>query len=643
MVGPVAVRPSASALRWTPQRAVADSLVLATDVLVLHAAGGVGRVAGVRDTLRLSAAAASLPALLAALERFRGSVARLPPAPPPPVAVGAGAAPVGDPPLLALVAPRLLAPVTLAAPSARPPSSAPPASAAPSLGGRATLAARLVGSVDSLDGRARVHLVDLRAAGVAARDVDAELVGSGPPARPRGTVRVDATDVATAAGRWRALTVGADLAVADGARVVGRLAATPGAPLPTPADGAAPLPPAPAVRLAGAARLAPGGAVDATVDALVVQPAPLADDPTPLVRLERPARLRVDSVPAGVVAALAGAPLDPDDPAQAALATRLLAVGARARGTRAAPAVEALATLRPSPDAAARRDRAFAARSAAPAGGRAGRRRAARPPVEGLDALLGDAGTLDARRGTDTLVAGPIRRVFDIEQGSIRFTGAPGLDPALDISALYTFRVASGDAVRARARVLGTLERPRLELSSAYGTMSEEQVLSSLVTGQATFDPTSADAYRRLAGAEVASRLASSVADRVAGGFFDVVRVTPGSAGAGGSDLRGMGQSALSSSRLGLGKQLGPRLFLQLDAGTCGLRARGGTGLAFAPAAFSDALGLALDWRVRTDGGVRLSSAPSSAQVTCQGSEQQRGAGTPPRQWALDLFRTWRF
>jgi translocation and assembly module TamB len=295
-------------------------------------------------------------------------------------------------------------------------------------------------------------------------------------------------------------------------------------------------------------------------------------------------------------------------------------------------------------------------------------RRAAGLDLTGL--ALG--GELTMPRGTYRLDAGVIQRVFELQKGALRFGGGAGLDPDLDIVAAYTARrggdapaaatalSSSGGTVTALATIGGTVSHPTLALSSDDGSMTREQVLSWLVTGQATFDPASADAYRRIAGTEVASRMATALADRVAGGFFDLVRVTPGSAGAAsgpgaaggatagggaeGSSTLGGGAQSFTASRLALGKQIGRRAFLSVNAGTCGLLGgRGDAAMDLDAAQFSNALGLTLDYRLRLDGGVRVSSEPSGAALTCNATASSPTGIVTPRQWALDVFRTWRF
>ena len=65
------------------------------------------------------------------------------------------------------------------------------------------------------------------------------------------------------------------------------------------------------------------------------------------------------------------------------------------------------------------------------------------------------AGTLNAERGTYTVVLGPVRREFNVETGTVTFFGTPDLNPALDIAALYTVKQRDQDDVRVRARLTG--------------------------------------------------------------------------------------------------------------------------------------------------------------------------------------------
>jgi len=94
-------------------------------------------------------------------------------------------------------------------------------------------------------------------------------------------------------------------------------------------------------------------------------------------------------------------------------------------------------------------------------------------------------GTLEGRRGTFTVVAGPFVRRLDISEARIRFFGTSELDPQLDIVATKTVLDPTSTPVQIQAQVTGTLSNPQLRLSTAQGSqIPESELLSFLVFGQ---------------------------------------------------------------------------------------------------------------------------------------------------------------
>lgn len=102
------------------------------------------------------------------------------------------------------------------------------------------------------------------------------------------------------------------------------------------------------------------------------------------------------------------------------------------------------------------------------------------------DLLL--TGTLRAVRGTYQLRAARITRRFEVERGTITFAGTPGIDPNLDITAVYRTR-AGDDPLQIRAIVTGTMLAPRVRLTSdAQPPISESDLASYLFFGRPTND-----------------------------------------------------------------------------------------------------------------------------------------------------------
>jgi len=250
-------------------------------------------------------------------------------------------------------------------------------------------------------------------------------------------------------------------------------------------------------------------------------------------------------------------------------------------------------------------------------------------------------GALVTQRGNYRLNFGAFTRSFELETGSVQFRGEPEVNPRLDINAIYAREpgeeaTASGGRVpRVRAHLGGTLERPVLTLSSADTKLSQAELMSYLVTGQANF--ALGDAFdQAMVTGELVATATGALAQRLAGGLFDVVNVTPGATAAD-DNRNATAADVFAASRLGIGKQLSSRLFLKVDAGLCALT--GGT----ASTDIGQTLGVSLDYRFHRGLLGSVSSAPSTNGATCANQAAGRGTALTPRQWGLDFDRTWRF
>lgn len=257
----------------------------------------------------------------------------------------------------------------------------------------------------------------------------------------------------------------------------------------------------------------------------------------------------------------------------------------------------------------------------------------------GLPVVL--RGMLETRRGTYRLNVGAITRSFQLEEGSVQFTGEADMNPRLDINATYgregidEFRSTTG-TLRVRAHVGGTLERPVLTLSGSDSALSQAELMSYLVTGQAHF--AAGDVDEGVVTSELVASATGAVAQRLAGGFFDVVDVTAGATSASGDDAQASSAAdAFAASRLGLGKQLSNRVFVKLDAGLCALTGSG------ASTDLAQTMGVSLDYRFRAGLLGSLSSAPSTNGAACANQAAGRTTALAPRQWGLDIDRLWRF
>lgn len=255
-------------------------------------------------------------------------------------------------------------------------------------------------------------------------------------------------------------------------------------------------------------------------------------------------------------------------------------------------------------------------------------------------------GMLRVSRGTYRLDLGVVQRTFQVDSGSVTFYGDPHIPPDLSIWATYTVRQANGAAgqdVQLIAHITGTPSNPQLSLSSNERfALSNTEILSYLVFGQPSFtansDVTTNPVLQQVAAAllpSVGAVLERALADQI--GFIDYVQVQTGNyaqAGATG-DVNAGASSFLAGTRIGLGKQIGERTFVTVNAGLCGL-AGAQTGISF-----SQSLGLTVEHRLADGFVLQGSIEPSSAALQCRPG--LTAIGSRPPQYGLDLFREWSF
>lgn len=249
-------------------------------------------------------------------------------------------------------------------------------------------------------------------------------------------------------------------------------------------------------------------------------------------------------------------------------------------------------------------------------------------------------GVLETERGTYVLeLAGVVRRLFEVESGTLRFFGEPDFNPTLNIRAVHTVAVLGASDLRneARIRVIleGTLARPVIRLESADGLRySESDLLSLLVTGAPSLQQgaTAYNAYLSSLLGFFASRQTDRLREALSLDLFQIRSgVAGGTTGSGGSPFGDL----LRGSSLGIGKQVGERSFLSLSYGLCALAPQT-TSLNLA-----ETLGLRFEHRLQGGFGFSISREPASQNATCNVGGRTFTA-TPP-QYGLDLFRAWRY
>ena len=244
-------------------------------------------------------------------------------------------------------------------------------------------------------------------------------------------------------------------------------------------------------------------------------------------------------------------------------------------------------------------------------------------------------GEILASRGTYRLDLGLLQRTFQVDSGRVRMNGPMSVPAALDIHTTYTVRQAERDDVRIGARLTGTVEQPRLTLSSGdLGTTSNEtEIISYLLFGAPTFvlDGENASAVRLATAALVPSL--GGAAERALGARIPVLselQVTT-VAGDGPRDFTlNSFEGLLNSFALTAGTQLGTDSYLRVSGGVC----RGENRAAQSLPAW---MGVTAEYRPRERLSAELSLTPGGAPCN------RVGTWTQIYQFGMDLFRDFRW
>lgn len=169
-------------------------------------------------------------------------------------------------------------------------------------------------------------------------------------------------------------------------------------------------------------------------------------------------------------------------------------------------------------------------------------------------------GTLGTPRGTYRLpLAGTVVREFTVTRGEVRYFGTPDLNAGLDIDARHPVRTVRGDVVVIFVHIGGTIESPRLELSSdIQPPVSDTEIISYLLVGAP-----SVQAGQQGLGARAVQQVASRVTGQLGNALiadlslpFDYIELRP-------EFEQGLG------GEIAVGKQLGERFFLSLSPRIC--------------------------------------------------------------------------
>lgn len=253
-------------------------------------------------------------------------------------------------------------------------------------------------------------------------------------------------------------------------------------------------------------------------------------------------------------------------------------------------------------------------------------------------------GVVNATRGTYVLNLGIVQRAFTVDQpGTITFTGAPEFNPDLDITAVNVIRQTGVVAaqyqrpeVRVKVRLSGTLDDPKISLFSD-DSLPQSDLISYLVSGVPAYELTQSNAEQLLSSV-VLPTLGSAVGSRLTGNLFTTFQVQTAAVDPllSNNTANNSYTNALLGTRIGAGKQIGPRTFVSADYGFCG--AKSSTDIN--PAS---QLGIRVEQRLTSKLSFDLSSQPATTYTYCTGLSPLAGFVDTPRQYGVDLFRTWRF
>lgn len=244
-------------------------------------------------------------------------------------------------------------------------------------------------------------------------------------------------------------------------------------------------------------------------------------------------------------------------------------------------------------------------------------------------------GEIYAARGSYRLNLGLLQRTFQVDSGLVRMAGPLSIPPTLDIYASYLVRQAEREDVNINARITGTVEEPRLVLSSndLGTTASETEIISYLLFGAPTFvlDGQSASAVRLATAALVPS--IGGAAERALGAqlpFLSELQVVTVAGDSPRDFTLNSFEGLLNSFALTAGTQIGTDSYLRLSGGVCRGENRAAQSL---PAWF----GIAGEYRPRERLSAELSLTPGSSPCNRIGTFSQI------YQLGLDLYRDWRW
>lgn len=240
------------------------------------------------------------------------------------------------------------------------------------------------------------------------------------------------------------------------------------------------------------------------------------------------------------------------------------------------------------------------------------------------------AGTLDTPRGEYTLnFRGIISRKFTIERGTVTYLGTSDLNAELDLQASYLVRAYDGDEIPVVARITGTIQVPRVELSSPGRDLPEREILSYLVFGRSEFQLAGNTAgqagreYLLQAWLTALSGEFERTLVQESGLGLDLFEIRPG--------IPARGTDVGSFTSVAAGVQLGPRWFVTVNAGFC---LGGGQQESLSARNF----GASVEYRIARDWRAQASAEPVQS---CIGTRLGDGFNNIPRRYQLGGDLLW--
>jgi translocation and assembly module TamB len=235
------------------------------------------------------------------------------------------------------------------------------------------------------------------------------------------------------------------------------------------------------------------------------------------------------------------------------------------------------------------------------------------------------SGTLQAPRGVYRLKIG-VTREFVVSQGTVTYFGTPDLDAALNIEAKHTVHPVptpsqrNPEDITVVAHITGTLSVPHVTLEAERQDLSQTEVISYLFFGKPSFELSGDQSGRtdqRLLHSAV-SVLSGELERTIVSDLgvpLDYVEIRPGAP-----------TDPLSGVQLAVGRQLGRKTFLVVNAGFCQGRA----------VAVGNTIGLSLQFRISPEFRTEASFEP--VQTCTADALAASQSTTVPRQLGFDLI-----